>query len=216
MNALTLNAAPLPSILTQAGTPSGPHRRHRLGRFQPTKGGIDRFNRLLVRLGREQAPLQADQLATAARQLLDAQPGGAVPECIAQRLRQAEVVGRMLADAAWQPAAAALPLARDLLAYVQGDDDLIPDALPRLGRLDDAIVVDTAWPRLAGELACYADFSRLRIVEARLRGCHVQDFSFDRRDWKTARATEAALLAHRRHVRESSYAPAPADCFRVH
>ena len=103
-----------------------------------------------------------------------------------------------------------------MVAYADDTHDLIPDWLPQVGRLDDAIVVEAAWPTLRGEVACYRDFRRLRALEAGLRGCRPDELPFDRHAWEVARQAEAALAAHRRRVRESSYVPAPTPVFRVH
>lgn len=103
-----------------------------------------------------------------------------------------------------------------MVGYLRSHHDLIPDSIPRIGRLDDAVVVDTAWPRLAGEMLAYADFRRLRRIEAALRQCEAGDFRFTRSDWLESRQAEAALAAHRARVRETAYAPAAVAVFRVH
>lgn len=217
MNAMLENAIPATVLTTalQQPRPSGRIRRHSVGGFEPGPWAVDRFNALLRRLGREQAPLDCDQLATAARELCDCSTALAAA-AIGVRMRRAATLDRMIADRGWQAANDALELGAAVVEYVRGDDDLIPDSLPRVGRLDDAIVVDTAWPRLADEACAYADYRRLRRIEARLRGCDVHAFAFDRGDWLEARQAEAALAAHRARVRDSAYVPAPCATFRIH
>ncbi|MEL1263885.1 YkvA family protein [Pseudoxanthomonas putridarboris] len=206
---------PLPAILDTVPTSSLPRRRKSIGHYRLNSVDLDRFNRLLARLGRRQGPLAMDQVATAARQL--AAPGGdKAPECIAQRIARLESVAAMVGDTAWEAANDAADCARLVLDYASDHEDLIPDWLPRIGRLDDAIVVEAAWPTLAREVASYRDFQRLRALEAHLRGCAPQELPFSREAWEATRRHEAALNAHRRRVRESSYAPVEAPCFRVH
>lgn len=205
--------SPLPPILGQSPFAS-PNRRRRIGPFPLSSAGIERFNQLLARLGRVR-PLERDQLATAAR-TLTAPAGAATPPCILLRLRQADAVARMMADPDWQPANEVLSPAAAMLDYLRDHEPLIPAWVPRVGRLDDAIVIDTAWPRLAPEVANHRDFQRLRQLEAQLRGRRWQDLAFDRADWEQARQAEAALLIQQRRVRESSYAPPAVDYFRVH
>lgn len=122
----------------------------------------------------------------------------------------------MAADRAWAAANEVVECARLVVDYANDSQDLIPDWLPRIGRLDDAIVVEAAWPTLGREAAGYRDFVRLRALEARLRGCEPEELPFDRDAWQAARVHEAALSAHRRRVRESTYVPAPSAMFRVH
>ena len=217
MNAMLTTEYPLPSILYLTPSSRRPGRRKSIGQFRLNSLDLERFNRLLDRLGRHQAPLVADQVVTAARQLNQGN-GQAEPPCILQRVQRAETVVEMVADAAWMAASthdAARP-ARLVADYLQGPESLIPDWLPHIGRLDDAIVLETAWPHLAGEVDGYLDFRRLRRIEAGLRGCAENDFRFDRKDWLEERRIEAALRTQQRQVREGSYLPAPCAMFRIH
>lgn len=217
MNAMHTTQYPLPSILYLTPSSRMPGRRKSIGQFRLNSLDLDRFNRLLDRLGRCQAPLIADQVVTAAREL-NQENSQAEPPCIVQRVQRAETVAAMVADAAWMASStgdSALP-ARLVADYFQGPDSLIPAWLPRVGRLDDAIVIETAWPRLADEVEGYVDFRRLRRIEAGLRGCAESDFRFDRDDWQEERRVEAALRTQRRGVREHSYLPAPCAMFRIH
>jgi uncharacterized membrane protein YkvA (DUF1232 family) len=218
MNALmtTLSLVqPLPAVLDAPRSFSLLHRRKNIGEYRPASADLVRFNHLLARLGRRQGPLDIDRLATAARQLTDAADDDA-PGCIAQRIAWLESVVAMTGDRDWEAANEAAECARLVADYANDTHDLIPDWLPRIGRLDDAIVMETAWPTLGREVSRYRDFRRLRAVEAGLRGCAPEELPFDRRAWETARDVEAMLIAHRHRVRESSYAPVPSAMFRVH
>jgi len=191
-----------------------PARRHFVGGFLLEAEALAHFNQLLVRL--HHFPLDCDQLATASREL-GRSVDGQRPASIEQRLQLASAVDRMITDATWQPASEAVEPARVVMDYVHGDHDLIPDSVPLVGRLDDAILIDAAWPQLAGEVDCYLDYCRVRAIEAELRGCAVGGFAFTREDWQQARRAEAGLIAHCRRVGEDSYLPSPAAaCFRVY
>ena len=217
MNAMQNIQYPLPSILYLTPSNRSPGRRKSIGQFHLNSLELDRFNRLLGRLGRCQAPLIADQVVTAAREL-NQRNSQAEPPCIVQRVQRAETVAEMVADPAWMAASArdtALP-ARLVADYFQGPESLIPAWVPRVGRLDDAIVVDAAWPQLVDEVDSYLDFRRLRRIEADLRGCAEGDFRFDRKDWLEERRIEAALNAQRQAIRETSYLPAPCAMFHIH
>lgn len=208
------NFLSLPLALNFRPNP-GPGRRRRIGQVQLDAGPLDRFNRLLVGLGRSQ-PLDCDQIVTAARVLDDGQDGEATPACIAQRLHQVDPVSRLLDDGGWTPVRDVLPALRAVQDYVQETDDLIPDWMPRVGRLDDAIVIDTAWPRISAEVLDYLDFCRLRDIEAQLRGVEPTAFRFTRSEWEVSRRAEAELRLQHRRVRDGSYVPQAASYFRVH
>lgn len=215
MNPILYVNNPLPSVLDQA-SPIGPGRRHRIDNFELSTTKIDRFNAFLVQLGRQQPALDCDRLATAARQLRDRGPRASPSNGIARELRRGVAITRMISDASWEPANDAVSVAHQVVGYVRGEDDLIPDSLPKVGRLDDAIVIETAWPRLVAEIACYLDFRRIRRLEAVLRGMAEQAFGFTRRDWQEARVAEYELAVHHRSVRGSSYVPRSSTRFHVH
>lgn len=218
MNTMTATAAAtaLPTILDR---PNGRliGRREHIQDFCLGQAELDRFNDLLARLGRTDSPLDRDQLATAARELCDSTTPDVAPPCIDERLGRVGNLSSMISDRNWTPANDAIDVAAQVVGYVRGDDDLIPDRIGRLGRLDDAIVIETAWPQLADEVAHYLDYRRLHRVEASLRGLGSTAFRFTRSDWEAARAAEAALVAQQRRIRTHSYLPAAAaGLFQIH
>ena len=206
----------LPQVLLPGTNPNRPSRRRRIGSFRLSSLDMERFNHLLSTLTGDRSPLDCDQVVTAARLLADSCGPQSTPACIRQRLEQAGSLSSMLADHGWQPANEVLTPASAVLDYLNGHNDLIPDWIPQVGQLDDAIVVEAAWPQLAGEVLSYQDFCRLRLIEARLQQQEIETFRFDREDWEVARRAEAGLREHQRRVRNSSYVPDVAGMFRVH
>ncbi len=218
MNAQTYPLPPIASaLLPPVGQAGHPTRRHLVGDYPVDQAALDHFNRLLAKL--HHLPLACDQLATAARELID-EPRAAAryPAPIAQRLELADQIDRMVCDHRWLAPCQASETARLVVDYLHGEGygRLIPASVPTVGRLDDAIVIDAAWPQLAGEVESYKDYCRLRTIEAELRGCDVASMPFSRTDWQRARVLEGALIAHCRHGGASSYLPAQGPAlFRV-
>ena len=214
LSTCTLLPAPLPVILDVPFEGSG--RRHSINGYDLRMADVDRFNGLLARLGRTSSPLEADQLASAARELCDCSIHDFSPPSIRQRLRRIAAVEQMVADRQWESANDSVDTAQTIVDYARSHDDLIPDWLPKVGRLDDAIAIDAAWPKLAGEVDDYLDYCRLRSMEARQRGRAVTQFAFSRDDWEGARYEEAVYVEHERQIRENSYLPVSVAMFRVH
>lgn len=217
MNAQIANLQPLSAALQSPAWTSlnRPARRHFVGGFLLQAEALAHFNQLLEKL--HHFPLDCDQLATASRELAGRSADNRRPASIDQRLQLASAVDRMIADTAWQPDGEAVEPARVVMDYVHSDHALIPKNVPLVGRLDDAILIDAAWPQLGDEVDCYLDYCRVRAIEAELRGCEVGRFAFTRVDWQQARRAEAELIAHCRRVGEASYLPSSATaCFHVH
>lgn len=211
MNAQTIPVAPLPATLTQPG--NGQHRRHCIRGFTLEPRRIDRFNQVLAKVSDRPAWLGEDQIASAGRCVLDQPHGDA---CLRQRMWRIGVVAHLLNERDWNVADACESTAQTLVHYARDRDDLIPDSLAHIGRLDDAIVAETAWPRLSAEVSDYMDYRRLRLIEASLRGCDVRGFRFLRADWSEARAAlDAATLRGRRASFVGSYVPQGEQRFRV-
>ena len=201
MNAITANQ--IPSLADCRA--DRPHRRHRVGQYALPSRGVAEFNRLLERL--QFAPVDDDQIATFGRSLSPDPAQATVPQWITSRMRSGAAVRLMLGDPGWETLDAATGAARLVSGYLRDHRDLIPDALPVLGRLDDAIVVEAAWPQVGAEVTDYLDYRRLRRIEAELCGCAEAGFRFGRNDWELARHAEAALARHMPEVGTRSYLP---------
>lgn len=215
MNAILTVTLPLPAVLDQPSR-YGAGRRHSIGSFHLTAASVARFNGLLARLGRQAAPLDCDRLATAARELRDHACGAAEPACIQQRMARLQAAARMLDDSQWEPTDEAGNVAALMVHYFNGRYQLLPNSLPTVGHLDDAIAVEAAWPSLQAEVTDFLDYCRVRSLEATLRGSDIGDFRFTRGDWETARRAEYFLQKQRRCIRENSYIPQREARFAVH
>lgn len=209
MNVLTTQSLPLPPCLGQDCDPR--HRRHRIGSFDISPSAMGRFNDLLGALGSAQ-PVDCDRLVTAARSLCQVEMSCDMPVCIRQRLRRVRAAVSMAADRRWEAPSSVVGVVRLVAAYVASNDDLIPDRVPTVGRLDDAIAIDAAWVTVAEEVRGYVDFRRLRRLAI---GDRRQWQSFDRECWYRARAEERALQAQFKEVRFASYVPTCPPRFRI-
>jgi uncharacterized membrane protein YkvA (DUF1232 family) len=214
MNAVLAQPAPLPQALSRRSDSA--HRRHRIGHHALDPGVLRHFNELIARIDLQRAPLDRDQLASAARELIDDPAQGFAPACIHQRMRRAAAIDRMRTDPEWGVDAAVASVGTLVIDYLRGPMALIPNALPVVGRLDDAILVDAAWAGIADEVRDYLDYCRLRHVEATLRGEARTHFGFTREYWLDARRAELEWIAHCDRVGRSSYLAAnPSARFRV-
>jgi uncharacterized membrane protein YkvA (DUF1232 family) len=132
--------------------------------------------------------------ATAAREVARLRSTASSP-FIQRRLDEVDRLIAMLADAEWQLPETERRRVLDGLAYVAESRDLVPDGVPALGLLDDAIMLELVLRDLRHELEAFEEFDAYRQVEAARSGGAVT-----RQDWLDAR--RAALHARIRERRE--------------
>lgn len=87
-------------------------------------------------------------------QALDANP----PAFVAERLARLTPLIAMLRDEDWRLEGDDRARVLDALAYFADPEDLIPDRIPGIGYLDDAIMIDLVATELAPEIEAYEDF----------------------------------------------------------
>jgi uncharacterized membrane protein YkvA (DUF1232 family) len=91
------------------------------------------------------------------------------PDFVIERIRTLEQLIAMLRDDDWRLEGGDRARIFDAIAYFVDPDDLIPDRIPGIGFLDDAIMVELVASELAHEIEAYRDFCEYR------KGCRKAD-----------------------------------------
>jgi uncharacterized membrane protein YkvA (DUF1232 family) len=139
------------------------------GRPMPYKLTIELSDRDLrhfrreLKKARESVQIADDEeILGAAADMVKAMKGTELPDFVAERLEQLETLIAMVTDDDW-------PLADDErspvlsgLAYLCDPEDLIPDDIPGIGMLDDAVMIELVFRELRHELAAYDEFRAYR------------------------------------------------------
>lgn len=175
-------------------------RRLHIGQVALNDDAIDDFNQTLHALSAQAPAVQADQIASLARWMHEL-PAEIAAATISQRLARVETLRKLLQDGDWCVQPEFAERAQRLLAYLQRFDDLIPDDVPVIGHLDDALLVELSWAEFAGEVQDFLDFCRFRR-EQNPRGSAAER----RVAWETQCLADASALLHRREVQERGYA----------
>ena len=117
------------------------------------------------------------------------------------RLQRVDDLRALMDDEAWDCHDATRLRINKLLAYIDRDDDLIPDSLPLLGRLDDVLLIELAWPAFSAEADEYRDFCQYRLNE-RPRGTPTEQ----REAWMRDRLAELELLRQSTRLEDEHFA----------
>jgi len=151
------------------------------------------FRRVMDSVWKHNKKRAEKELVDGARRLLKQATKAGAPEYVRSRLADLEVLCSMLDDTEW-------PLEADdrnrIIAgvgYFAVAKDMIPDKIPGIGFLDDALMAEIVARELKPELDGYRDFCQYRDNEATLRGNKVS-----REDWLAAKRRQIWLRIKRR------------------
>jgi uncharacterized membrane protein YkvA (DUF1232 family) len=181
-------------------------------RRQPLRpGAVAEFDQLLHELNPDAARVSAERLEGLCHWLA-ALPAATARDVLDRRLQRLEEMRAMRDDPDWDLQAPTRQRLDKLLAYLDRDDDLIPDHEPLFGRLDDVLLLELAWPAFAIETDEYRDFSDYRAAE-KPHG----NGGERRAAWVRDRLAEIALWRHHLRVNDDHYAERgqPAQPFRI-
>lgn len=124
-----------------------------------------------------------EQVEACAGKLIEEAHNSDLPEYITSRLVRLQVVIDMLRDEEWKLGTEDRTRVIAALTYFCAPDDLIPDSLPGVGYLDDAIYVELVMRELKAEITTYEEFCKYRSEEEARRREKGQDPRVDREAW---------------------------------
>lgn len=147
-----------------------------------------RHFRTIMREARDAAKgADESEIISAAEKLLAMVGEDGIPDFVSQRLHGLRNMIDMLVDEEWQIPARERSRVLNALAYFTEPDDLIPDHIPGLGFLDDAIMIELVVRELRHEIDAYEDFCAFR-----------EDLKKKRKEIADSEVTPEERLAKRR------------------
>ena len=154
--------------------------------------------RLIMKEARQAAGrLSEEEIIESSTELLRKVRQGKVPAYVHERLDKLRVLTEMLGDGEWRLPPEETARVINALAYFSEPEDLIPDHIPGLGYLDDAIMVELVVRELRHEIEAYQDFCAFRVREEVRRGTKGED-AVTREEWLRTRRRELHSRMRRR------------------
>ncbi|UCC14713.1 MAG: DUF1232 domain-containing protein [Gammaproteobacteria bacterium] len=149
------------------------------------------FQRIIEEKKLGQRDLEIRDVVEATRELIRAARQASTPRYIMSMLEQLGPLVDMVTDEDWSLPADDVARVLHALAYFSDPEDLIPDDVPGIGYLDDAVMVELACRNLRPELEAYLDFCKFRDQESSRRGsAGIEVGHVSRLDWLETRRKE--------------------------
>jgi hypothetical protein len=103
-----------------------------------------------------------EEILSAARDIVASFRSSKLPDFVRQRFGKLQKLLQMLADPDWRMGDRERGPVLAALAYLCDPEDLIPDSIPGIGLLDDAVMIELVLQELRHEIEAYDDFVRFR------------------------------------------------------
>ena len=127
---------------------------------------LERFKTIVVKARSTASGQQGTaEIEKAAYKIVDIAMNMELPDFIAQRLLQLKTLLDMMKDTEWNLSDDDRERIISAMAYFADPIDLIPDHIPGIGFLDDAMFVEIIIRELRSEISAYSDFCHYRDTE---------------------------------------------------
>jgi len=103
-----------------------------------------------------------EEILSAARDLTASLRSSTLPDFVTERLGKLQTLLQMMTDADWRLDDKERSPVLAALAYLCDPEDLIPDSIPGISFLDDAVMIELVFQELRHEMEAYDDFARFR------------------------------------------------------
>ena len=111
---------------------------------------------------------------------------GTVPEFVSERLQKLETMVAIIEDSEWQVPDEERTEIISALAYFSEAEDLVPDHIPVLGFLDDAIMIELVAGEFKDDIDAFEEFCKYREREEERSG----DSNITREEWLGSKRRE--------------------------
>lgn len=171
--------------------------------FDLSETDLDHFKQVMTKASSASQTLSADVILSQSKGVLKEVAETETPDFISERIAKLGTLIAMVEDQSWDLGEPERGRVLSALAYFADPEDLIPDNIPGLGYLDDAIMIELICRELKHEIDAYQDFCVYRDAEASRRGEETE--SMDKAEWLQNRRKElhSRMRRRRRGTRSS-------------
>ena len=164
--------------------------------FELDENDLKHFRLIMDEARKASARMAPEDVVAGAEQLLaNVGAAGQAPGFIVERIQKLKLMINMLSDIEWRLPHQDATRVLNALAYFSEPEDLIPDHIPGLGFLDDAIMIELVVRELKHEIEAYQDFCDYRQRTKREKG---DGATVNRKGWLAERRKSLQSRMRRR------------------
>lgn len=167
--------------------------------FDLSEEDLDHFREVMKRAREAAKGKDLKLIVSSACDLMKQVNSSQTSDFIRDRMSVIETLIGMVMDSSWGLEEEDRQRVVEALAYFSESDDLIPDDIPGLGFLDDAIMVEIVSEELKHEIQAYRDFVVYRSAEQARMGDDAEEL--EREDWLETRRQQLHSRMRRRRRR---------------
>ncbi|MDX1459428.1 MAG: YkvA family protein [Xanthomonadales bacterium] len=167
--------------------------------FELNESDLQHFREVMEKAREANSDLSVEEIVENASQLLARVNASDASSFIRNRMNILETLIGMVVDTGWGLVEEDRDRVVQALSYFSDADDLIPDDIPGLGFLDDAIMIELVARELEHEIQAYRDFVVYRAAEQSRLGQTAD--GLDRADWLEERRVQLHSRMRRRRRR---------------
>lgn len=156
---------------------------------------LDYFRTVIVETWERNAKREEKEILEGVRRLLQEAQDSEVPDYVSKRLADLGTMLSLLEDKEWPLEEKYRERILAAISYFAEPDDLIPDKIPGLGFLDDALMAEIVMEELKHELEGYREFCEFRKSR---ESTHGKDAKVSREDWLADRRRQIRYRIERR------------------
>ena len=130
--------------------------------FELDDDDLEHFRLIMLQARNAAVRKSPEEIVATANQLMHQIGAKRSSGFIAERMQKLQQMMRMISDVDWRLPHEETSRILNALAYFAEPDDLIPDEIPGLGFLDDAIMIELVVRELQHEIEAYEEFCEIR------------------------------------------------------